>query len=170
MYTMSALLAAVAVAAAPLSATAAGGLVSPAGEVLLVVSGNITVSNDGETAQFDMEMLRRLGEVTFSTSTPWTEGTQTFTGASLADLVAALGVTHGGLRATAVNEYSVRIPIDDAVPGGPIIAYLRNGEPMSVRDKGPLWIVYPYDADTKYQAEAIYSRSIWQLNRIEVTE
>ena len=45
---------------------------------------------------------------------------------------------------------------------------LRNGGRMSVRDKGPLWIVYPFDSSEEYQAELIYSRSIWQLVRIEV--
>ena len=37
-----------------------------------------------------------------------------------------------------------------------------------MRDKGPLWIIYPYDQNTDYQTEVIYSRSIWQLDRIEV--
>jgi hypothetical protein len=39
---------------------------------------------------------------------------------------------------------------------------------MTVRDKGPLWIVYPYDAKPEYRQELIYSRSIWQLDHIEV--
>ncbi|WP_252928140.1 hypothetical protein [Paracoccus sp. 08] len=44
------------------------------------------------------------------------------------------------------------------------MAYLMDDREISVRDKGPLWIVYPYDADRQYQTEVIYSRSIWQLN------
>jgi hypothetical protein len=39
---------------------------------------------------------------------------------------------------------------------------------MSLREKGPLWIIYPFDSSPEYQTELIYSRSIWQLNRIEV--
>jgi hypothetical protein len=54
------------------------------------------------------------------------------------------------------------------VTGGPIVAFARNGAPMPLRDKGPLWIVYPYDSNPDYQSELIYSRSIWQLDRIEV--
>ena len=79
-------------------------------------------------------------------------------------------MTEGTLKATAINDYAVEIPVEDAVEGGPIIAFMRNGAPMSVRDKGPLWIVYPYDSDPAYQTEVIYSRSIWQLDRIEVME
>jgi hypothetical protein len=39
---------------------------------------------------------------------------------------------------------------------------------MSVRDKGPLWVIYPYDAVPEYKSERIYARSIWQLVSIEV--
>ena len=49
-----------------------------------------------------------------------------------------------------------------------MIAYERNGAVMSVRDKGPLWIVYPYDSNPDYQTEEIYARSIWQLEKITV--
>jgi len=42
-----------------------------------------------------------------------------------------------------------------------------NGEPISRREKGPYWLVYPYDVDAKYQSEVVYSKSIWQLVSIE---
>ena len=74
------------------------------------------------------------------------------------------------LRATAINDYTVEIPVSDAVEGGPIIAYSVDGKPMSVRDKGPLWVIYPYDSGAQYRSEVIYSRSIWQLDRIEVVK
>jgi hypothetical protein len=86
----------------------------------------------------------------------------------LDDLLDAIGAEGETLRAIAANDYAVDIPVADAVDGGPIIAYLRNGEAMSLREKGPLWIVYPFDSSPEYQSELIYSRSIWQLNRIEV--
>lgn len=70
--------------------------------------------------------------------------------------------------ASAVNDYTIEFPVEDALKDGPIIAFLRNGEEMSVRDKGPLWIIYPYDQDPAYRTEVVYSRSIWQLDRIAV--
>jgi len=148
----------------------AAALDAPRGEVLLRVTGDISVSNDGNAAVFDREMLEALDPVTFETTTIWTDGVQEFTGVSLADLARILGVQSGNLRATAINDYAIDVPVSDAVEGGPIVAYARNGVPMSVRDKGPLWIVYPYDANPDYRSEQIYTRSIWQLDRIEVTE
>lgn len=161
-------------AAAILIATASGAisqqLSAPEGEVLLTVSGDLSVTNDGDKAVFDLEMLRAMDETTYTTKTPWTDGPQTFTGVSLKALLDELKVKGGSLSATAINDYSIEIPATDAVDGGPIIAYLQNGEEMSVRDKGPLWVIYPYDSSKEYRTEVVYSRSIWQLDRITVSD
>ena len=39
---------------------------------------------------------------------------------------------------------------------------------MPVDDKGPLFIVYPYDSDPVLQTEKFYSRSAWQVAQIIV--
>jgi hypothetical protein len=161
-------LAALAFAAAP--ALYAAELAAPTGEVLLTVSGDITVTNAGDTAVFDLAMLQEIGGERIETTTIWTDGTQEFTGVSLKVLLDLLEIEAGTLSATAINDYAVEIPVSDAVDNGPIVAYLRNGEEMSVRDKGPLWVVYPYDANSDYNTETIYSRSIWQLDRIVVSQ
>ncbi|MGB3243426.1 MAG: molybdopterin-dependent oxidoreductase [Sulfitobacter sp.] len=123
----------------------------------------------GETHhEFTLEELQALPVTSFETTTIWTEGPQTFEGVSLAALFEHLEVTDGTIEATAINDYSVSVPMSDATEDGPIIAYLNNDEPMSRRGKGPLWIVYPYDSDLKYQTETVYSRSIWQLDRLAI--
>jgi hypothetical protein len=91
-----------------------------------------------------------------------------FTGVSLATLLETVGATGETLRAVALNDYAVEIPAGDAVAGGPILAYEMDGAAMSVRDKGPLWIVYPYDLSAEYRTEVVYARSIWQLSEVEV--
>jgi len=160
---------ALALALTPFS-VAAQSLDTPTGEVLLTVSGDIAITNGEGVALFDRDMLAALSPVTFTTSTIWTDGAQEFTGVPLNALLEVLQIGEATLNATAINDYAVEIPTSDAVEGGPIIAYLNNGEPMSIRDKGPLWVVYPYDSNDDYQTETIYSRSIWQLDRIVVVE
>ena len=145
-------------------------LTTPQGDVILTVSGEILKTNVAETFAFDREMLMALPATTFETSTIWTDGVHSFTGVSLVDLANTLGVEDGQLLATAINDYTVEIPFADAVEGGPIIAYLMDGAEMSVRDKGPLWVIYPYDSDADYRTEVIYSRSIWQLDRVEIVQ
>lgn len=168
--TRNSALALVMISAGWASAAAADDLPQPSGDVVLTVSGAITQTNVGDTAQFDMEMLRSLGEVSFTTTTIWTEGPQEFTGVSLERLMDAVGAEAASLKATAINDYAVDVPSEDWIEGGPIVAYEQNGAAMSLRDKGPLWLVYPYDAVSDYQSEVIYSRSIWQLDRITVTD
>ena len=123
---------------------------------------------NGEVTEFCLDELSEMAQTTFTTTTIWTEGEQTFTGVSLHDFLMHLESDAASLRALAINDYSIEIPATDATPEGPIIAYMRNGEPMTVRDKGPLWVVYPYDSDPKFQTEEVYFRSIWQMDRIEI--
>ncbi len=141
---------------------------APTGDVILTVSGDISVTNNGNQADFDIEMLKEIEVESFETSTIWTEGIQSFEGVSLAAFLDFLGIEAGTLSMTAINDYEVIVPTSDAEDGGPILAYMRNGTEMSVRDKGPVWLVYPYDHDVKYQTKVIYTRSIWQLDRIVV--
>ena len=130
----------------------------------------LTVSSGMDVLTLDRSDLSKLTVTSFDTSTIWTDGVHTFTGVSVKTLTDLIGVTNGMLRATAINNYAIEIPVSDAVNEGPIIAYLMDGKKMSVRDKGPLWIVYPYDANPDYRSEVVYSRSIWQLDRIEFVQ
>ena len=145
-------------------------LAAPEGEIILVISGDLGVTNVGDTAQFDRDMLEQLGVVTIETTTIWTEGLQTFTGVPLAQLMDVVQARGKTLSATAINDYAVDIPAENWGETWPIVSFLHNDEPMSIRDKGPLWIVYPYDSNPDFQTEVIYSRSIWQLDRIIVKD
>ncbi len=152
------------------SLCAALGLVIGLGTSAQAADTILTLTHDGQTQTFDRAALEALGTTTIETTTIWTEGPQVFEGVSLARLAQEIDVQDGTLLATAINDYTVEIPLADAVENGPILAMTMNGAEMSVRDKGPLWVVYPYDATADYRTEVIYSRSIWQLDRIEVVQ
>ncbi|PYG33338.1 molybdopterin-dependent oxidoreductase [Pelagimonas varians] len=140
----------------------------PDGDVVLIVEGNIEKTNKGDFAEFDLAMLRSLDSAGFETETIWTEGLQQFAGVELGTLLTHVGSKGVSLSAYAANEYLIDIPAEDFESGAALIAYERNGAPMSVRDKGPLWLVYPYDKAVRFRSEVYYARSIWQLDRIEV--
>ncbi len=145
-------------------------LESPTGEILLTVSGDISETNAPEGAVFDLKMLRHLPRTNIETTTMWTDSKHHFSGVSLHDLVHCLKISGSSILARAINDYQVKIPLEDAKLGGPIIAFLRDGTPMLRREKGPLWIIYPYDVKPEYKSETFYARSIWQLDRIEVVD
>lgn len=158
------------IAALIFTATAATSemLAKPAGDVILTVSGNIHGPNHGDSAVFDLAMLEAMPVTEFTTTTIWTEGPQTFQGVDLKTFLEALGADGEIVEAKAINDYAVEVPRSDAVEGGPILAYKANGAYMPRREKGPIWLVYPYDKSADYRSETIYSRSIWQLDRLTI--
>lgn len=72
------------------------------------------------------------------------------------------------IRGIALNDYSAVLPIADSVASGAMVAYRLDGKLMRIRDKGPLWIVFPYDTDSHLVTDEYLNRSIWQLKEIVV--
>ncbi|SDF51239.1 hypothetical protein [Thalassobaculum litoreum] len=143
-------------------------LAAPAGRPILVVAGAIENTNAGATAEFDRAQLEALAPQVLETRTPWTEGVQRFDGfpiAALFDLVGAKGDT---VRATAINDYAVTMPIADLVESGAFVAIRQNGALMKIRERGPLWIIFPYDSDPRLTGDDFLNWSIWQLKSLEI--
>ena len=158
------------VLALTLLAVAAGAepLPAPSGDVILTVRGQISQTNHNTDASLDRGLIEQIGVRTIHTGTIWTEGTIEFRGVDLSRLLVRLGAHGSKLRLTALNDYSVDLPMSDAVDGGPMLAFQMNGRDLSARDKGPLWMIYPFDPEPAYKNEVNYARSIWQLTMIEV--
>ena len=153
----------------PAPAPAAPDLPQLSGPVVLTVNGLDPDRFPGGVVLFDIARLMALGVTHLRTGTIWTDGVHDFTGSRMKDIMDYLGLTDGTIKAVALNDYTVEIPVSDAVADGPILAYAMDDAPMSVRDKGPLWIVYPFDAKPEYRSEVTYTRAIWQLERFEVS-
>jgi hypothetical protein len=141
---------------------------APTGPVVLTISGDIEVRNSAEGARFDLAMLERLPQRSFDTKTPWYSTPRRFTGVPLQELLAAVGARGKTIRAVALNDYRVDIPVDDAMRDEPMIAYLLDDKPMLVRDKGPLVVIYPFDARPELRTPVNYSRAAWQLKALEL--
>ena len=84
------------------------------------------------------------------------------------DILANVGATGTSVGATALNDYTVTIPVSDFQDYDVILATRRDGEVLSVRDRGPVWIIYPWTDQPNLQNEVIFSRSIWQLKSLFV--
>lgn len=117
--------------------------------------------------RLSLDDLRAMGRTEITTTTPWTEGAQQFAGVTGAQLVKAIKASGTSAMTIAVNDYQVVIPFDVLAAESTLIAYERNGAPMTVRDKGPLWIVFPFDSDSIFMTETYKSYSIWSLISVE---
>ncbi|MGE6739308.1 molybdopterin-dependent oxidoreductase [Allorhizobium pseudoryzae] len=151
-----------------LTAPQALALDAPKGPVILTIRGTLASPNVGGTAQFDLAMLESLAGRTAVTETPWTEGKTAFSGPLLRAVLDAAGAKGKTLLVRAINDYFAEVPMEDAGALDTILASRMNGKIMSVRDKGPLFLIYPFDLDPKLYNEKYFSRSVWQIKEIEV--
>lgn len=160
----------VAIATAPMFsiAQAAEPLPAPQGPVILTVSGNIAVTNSDAGAAFDRAMLAEIGISHIMTTTPWTDGVQDFSGVLGRALLERVGAEGTAVMASALNDYTVEIPMDDFAKYDVLLATEVNGEEMLVSDKGPVWIVYPRDDVPALQDRRLHDRWVWQLKALQV--
>jgi hypothetical protein len=140
----------------------------PQGPVVLSVTGLLTQANVDGRVDLDMAQLKALPQHSFVVETPWFKGPQKFSGPLLRDILALAGARGSQIVAIALNDYKVTLPVDDARRWTVLVAHLLNDKPMSVREKGPLFIIYPYDESSELRSERYYSRAAWQLRRLEV--
>lgn len=141
---------------------------APQGRVILTVSGKIGQTNRDGKAVFDLAMLQKLPQHTFTTQTPWEPKPVKFSGPLLKDVLAAVKASGSQLTAVALNDYKISLPVTDATQFGVMLAYRMNDEVLSVRTKGPLFVIYPFDSQAELKSAKYYERSIWQLKAIDV--
>ena len=154
--------------AAVLASDVAQPLPAPQGQVILVVGGNIAVSNGPDGAQFDRQMLEELGVTEIRTTTPWTDGVGAFTGVLARTVFERVGAEGETVLATALNDYRVVVPMTDFENYDVLLATKMNGAEMHVSDKGPVWIIYPRDDVPALGDRQLHERWVWQLRTLEV--
>ena len=156
--------------AAPLLALARGAwaLDGPAGAVVLTLRGALQQPNRDGRADFDLAMLQRLPQRSITTHTPWYGASHSFSGPLLRDVLAAAGAKGSTAKLVALNDYRVEVPLDDVQRYDVVLAHLLDGKPMSVREKGPLFVMYPFDSQPQLRNAVYFSRCIWQLRSIEL--
>ena len=143
-------------------------LPEPKGRAVLTVSGKIGVKNRGEAAAFDMAMLEALPQHSFTTRTPWYDRPVKFTGPLLSDVLEAVKASGSTLSAVAINDYKISIPMGDVGKYKVIVARQIDDKSIPVREKGPLFVVYPFDSAAELRTSTYYERSIWQLKALDV--
>jgi hypothetical protein len=148
--------------------TPAQALDAPKERPVLTISGKIAVTNAGDKARFDMKMIEALPQHSFTTTTPWFDKPVKFTGPLMSDVLAAVKASGTTIKAIAINDYKIAIPATDATKYPLIMARLIDDKEIPVREKGPLFVVYPFDSSAELRTSTFYERSIWQLKALEI--
>ncbi|MFC7407959.1 molybdopterin-dependent oxidoreductase [Hydrogenophaga atypica] len=140
----------------------------PPSNSLLVL--RLSALGPNRQATCDIAALQALPQRELVTSLPTglgPPGAHRWQGVSLRLLAQRMGATPGhDLRLAALNDYAVTVPWSDLERYDPIVAHQRNGVPLSVREKGPLMLVYPFDAHPTLDTQQYLNRSIWHIQAI----
>jgi len=126
--------------------------------------------SDGSEITYSLTDLEGMKQVIFTTSTIWTDGEVIFRGVPLRTIMDEAGAGGKTVRMSALNDYVMEMPVSELGDNAPIVATRMNGKTMSIRDKGPFWVMYPYDAAPDFKTETNYARSVWQLVRLTFVE
>lgn len=152
----------------PGPAAGADPLPPPEGEVVLRISGAVTRPNVGDEAHLDRAMIEALPVHVLETTTAVTDGVSLFEGVLMRDLLELAGAEGGTVTAIALNDYAIDIPAGDFSAFDVLAALVMDGETLTPRDKGPIWIVYPRDDFAELQDIRYDYRWVWQLVHLEV--
>lgn len=138
---------------------------APQGRIVLTVHGAMAHPNDHGKLAFDRATLERIGLIRYTCTNRWYQQPVTFEGVLGSAFLDIVGVPPGAtmLYMRALNDYTVRIPISDFRRWPVMLALKLNGEYMSVRNKGPVWVVYPTHIDPALGGDLYQGRWIWQL-------
>ena len=143
-------------------------LPSPRDQVIVTVTGAIGRTNAAGRAELDLAMLEGLGLHELTTWTPWTNGETKFAGVLGRRLLSALDAHGSEVVGTAMNDYKSIIPFDDFDSYDVLLATRMNGTPLRIRDKGPIWVIYPWSQNPELDDEVTRRKSVWQLNHLDV--
>ena len=141
---------------------------APKGPVVLSIAGKVAETNKDGKALLDMAMLRALPQHSFTTDTVWDKRPVKFAGPRLRDVLKLVKGSGTEIKAIAVNDYAVSVPVSDADKFDVILAVSMNDRDIPARTKGPLFLVYPFSSDPVLKDKVYQDRSIWQLKGIEI--
>jgi hypothetical protein len=128
----------------------------------------LTLSRESKTIELTLEELAALPQVTLVTENEFSDGKVAYRGPLMRDVLAQFGLEHAdAVRLTAANDYFVDIPTGDFQAYDVILAMQADGKPLSRRDRGPLWLMYPISDHAELNDPVYFRRLIWQVVRIE---
>ncbi|WP_227498036.1 molybdopterin-dependent oxidoreductase [Marinobacter santoriniensis] len=133
----------------------------------LQAAPKLTITTDADTVVLDRNQLEAFPQTTITTTSPYYEGTAEFSGPSLKRVLESAGLS-GQSRITfqALNDYQVDADLDEVMGLDAIVATRMNGKPMSVRNRGPFWVMLPLSDRPELDSEEYHRFMVWQLNRI----
>ncbi|MFG6511372.1 molybdopterin-dependent oxidoreductase [Sulfitobacter sp. M23905] len=129
----------------------------------------LSLTTSKQSVDFTLEQLQTLPQTTVVTANDYVEPSAVFQGPLLRTVLEALEIDKDAeLKMIALNDFTSTVPASDAFDYDVIMAVLRDGERMTVRNKGPIWVIYPMDDNPELRSDIYNDRLVWQLKEIAV--
>jgi hypothetical protein len=143
-------------------------LANPTDDVLVEVSGNITFTNQDGMAIIDREAVSNLPQRVITTTNHITDVPVTYKGPLFTDLLSQLGARGSQVTVYAWDDYSADISTADLKKYQVILATHENDKELTLDDRGPLFVVFPFSKHPEIKNDLYYNKSVWQVRAIEV--
>lgn len=125
------------------------------------------VSNGITTNTLSDQDLSEFPQTEIATELPWLEGVTSFSGVQVAAIFEHMKIPiPKTMTFVALNDYQVEVVVEDIENYQPIIANRKNGNIMTVRDKGPFWLIFPLSQYPEINNTDYHAKMIWQLKEI----
>lgn len=125
------------------------------------------VSNGITTNTLSDQDLSEFPQTEIATELPWLEGVTSFTGVQVSDIFEHIKMPiPKTMTFVALNDYQIEVVVEDIENYQPIIANRKNGKIMTVRDKGPFWLIFPLSQYPEINNTDYHAKMIWQLKEI----
>lgn len=147
-----------------------GGLMAP-GAQAHEASMLTLVAPDGSSKSLKRSELEALPQVSFETGTPWTQGRHDYRGPLLRDVIRQISPKAERVNAVALNNYSHEVRLSDYGDHPLILAMSEDGKPLTRRNKGPFWLLFPFSSAPKLAEDPnVQASMVWQIVRLEVLD
>ena len=134
------------------------------GEVMLTMNGIDSTVVTLTEAQF-----AALPQYAVATENEHLDGINCYEGPLGRDIMTVIGAkSEDTVNLTAINDYWVEMPVALMQEYDVIFARSVNGEALSVRDKGPIWVMVPQTDNAELRDPFYSTYMVWQLNRVDL--
>jgi hypothetical protein len=126
---------------------------------------------NGETvahySRTEIESLEAWGEL--ETETPWTDQSTRYEGIPFRTLIPPETPLDGKeVRLLARNGYLIEVPLSTILKGDGFLAFKADGKWMRLRDKGPVWLIFPFSQHPELNDGEYRRIAVWMLEEIDV--
>lgn len=136
----------------------------------LKITGKITNFTNPTKREYRLteQEILSMEKNSIRTSTNWTSA-HNFSGFRVMDLLKKVGATGTHLEIHCLDDYIYTIPISDISKYGAILAYEKDGNRITIKEFGPLGLIYPRDQyPTELSGPEMDAKSTWHVTHIVV--